>query len=118
MKKLNVKESWPAILGMAASIGAVVVGIVLLANYKQYYGSMRDITFGADFYTEIYGATAGANNALRYIYEMLRIALGTFLSAFGFISFSACFSRLKYSEIESATAESCSSVKEEDEPTK
>lgn len=98
MKKLNFRENWSVYVGMLAGLSLVIVGMIILMGYKKYYGDMRYITFGADFYTEIHEATARAVNTLRSIYEMIRVALGTFMVATGVSQVAIWGGKLKFTQ--------------------
>lgn len=100
MKKLNLKENWSSYVCILVGAVLVIVGIVFLTDYKKYYGDMSYITFGADFYTEIHEATARAVNTLRSIYEMLRVAMGTFMVAAGVTDIAVFGGKLKFPKME------------------
>lgn len=66
------------IIGIAVGIASILFGIIMLINTAgDHYSSMIDsyVKYGADFYTDVYGATARAANVLRFQYEMLRTSI-------------------------------------------
>ena len=74
------------VAGMIIGIVIFILGIVL-ASKKVNYSSDTTIsyTFGADFYTEIYGATRNVSNHTARIGNMLESALNTFMKVFGLV---------------------------------
>lgn len=75
--KINKDNIWD-IVGAAVGVITVIVGIVFLFQGDTMgSSSMRDITFGADFYTEIYGVTNGIYNRMFFLLEAVeRISKG------------------------------------------
>ena len=96
LRKLNLKENIWDYLCIIAGIILVIVALVILTSYKQYYGDMTPSIFGADFYTEIHDATVRVVNTARNIYEMLRISIGTFMLSAGIIDICFFAKRLKF----------------------
>lgn len=74
------------VAGMIIGIVIFILGIVL-ASKKVDYSSDTTIsyTFGADFYTEIYGATRNVSNHTARIGNMLESVLNTFMKVFGLV---------------------------------
>ena len=89
-----VKKNWSVYVGMLAGIALVVVGVVFLTDFKMYYGNIKAVTFGGDFYTQIHEVTTHAANTLREIYEMVRIACGTIMVTLGIADVAAFAGKL------------------------
>ena len=70
------------ILGILCGIATVIVGVILL---KADYGSWQETTvsFGGDFYTYSYKATARAANNVLYMAKILRSGLSCLLMTMG-----------------------------------
>ena len=72
-------------IGIAVGAASILFGIIMLISTAgDHYSSMIDsyVKYGADFYTDVYGATARAANVLRFQYEMLRASIcGGFILA-------------------------------------
>jgi hypothetical protein len=85
-----------SLIGVAAGILVIVLGIVVMSSYS---GSWSDTStsFGADFYTYSYKATARAGNNIDEVGDMLQQALGFILIAMGL--FDSCYFGLKFAAI-------------------
>ena len=74
-----------SLIGITVGIITIIVGgFIQTSNYSY----VKDVTFKADFYTEMYAVTADALRALRSISSNLNRLCGTILIAFG--SFEVC----------------------------
>ena len=83
---LSDKRNIWRIAGMLPGIAAIIIGISFLGAYGRIYrGDMSNVTFGADFYTEMHKATIAAVNALRKIYQIIGAAAGWFFILSGVI---------------------------------
>lgn len=102
--KLNIKENIWDYICILSGIILVIVALVILTDYKQYYGDMSPSIFGADFYTEIHDATVRVVNTARNIYEMIRIAIGTFMLSTGVIEICVFAKRLKFHKTEESSS--------------
>lgn len=63
------------IVGAALGVAAVIVGIALLTSTYELY-TTDSAKFGADFYTYMHSATVSVHNALVYLYNLVRKAIG------------------------------------------
>lgn len=89
MKKCSI---WNYI-GLIIGILAIVVGIVFLFAFREkaFLGSyirLGTSSFGGDFYTYSYRATAFAANAIAGVYEMLATCFGVLFILIGCIDIS------------------------------
>ena len=87
-----------SLIGVAAGILVIILGIVVMDSYS---GSWSDTStsFGGDFYTYSYKATARAGNNVDEVGDMLQQALGFILIAMGL--FDSCYFGLKFASIPS-----------------
>ncbi len=99
-------------LGMLVGAVSIVVGIIFLANnashtfYDETFSSishLKGITFGADFYSEVYKAAAFAGNAVAKTYKLLINCFGVLFILIGAIDFCAFGSKLVKKEGSSET---------------
>ncbi len=104
MKRLlkDKRNIW-YLLGMLVGAAAIVVGILFLE--QQYYSSssLDSITFGADFYTEIYNASRRIYSRLGLIndvIEYVRSAFGWMFIFFGLVDICVFGSRLQFPQPE------------------
>lgn len=85
-----------SLVGIAAGVLVIILGFVVMNSYD---GSWSDTftSFGADFYTYSYKATARAGNNIDEMGDMLQTALGCILIAMGL--FDSCYFGLKFAAI-------------------
>ncbi len=85
-----------AIIGIAAGILMIILGIVVMNSYSGSWSSTTT-SFGGDFYTYSYKATARAGNNIDEVGDMLQLALGFILISMGL--FDGCYFGLKFAAI-------------------
>lgn len=85
-----------SILGIVAGLVVIVFGIITLNSYTGAW-SDTSTSFGADFYTYSYKATARAGNNVDEVGDMLQKAIGFVLISMGL--FDICFFGLKFAAI-------------------
>ncbi len=86
------KNLW-YLIGMTACFASVIIGIVFLNKTVNTLGVLEGITFGADFYTEIYKSNRAIWTRLGQIVSFAEIFKDIFGSAFilsGVVGF-CCF---------------------------
>lgn len=94
MKSKNKVAKFFAVLGIAVGIFAIVMGANIFGDSRAYI--RKDMEFGGDYYTEIYGVTESIRgntnsmyNAIQEGFGMLIIVFGlTDVCAFGYVLFS------------------------------
>lgn len=85
-----------SLVGVAAGLLVIIFGIIVLDSYNGYW-SDTSTSFGADFYTYSYKATARAGNNINNLGEMLQQAFGFILIAMGL--FDCCYFGLKFAAV-------------------
>lgn len=74
------------IIGQAAGIYSLILGIDGISFYGHNY--LDKITFGADFYTEIYGATKAATSSIIALGDMMEKFANAFMICAGIFMFA------------------------------
>ena len=89
------------IICLVGIIGGIIVILLGISVMDSFSGSWSDTytSFGADFYTYSYKATARAGNNIDALGDMLENALGCILIAMGI--FDSCYFALKFAAVPS-----------------
>ncbi len=101
-----------SLAGVVAGVLVIIFGIIVMGSYS---GSWSDTStsFGGDFYTYSFRATARAGNNVKNLGEMLQQAFGFLLIAMGL--FDCCFFGLKYAAVPKELPEATPEVPAEPE---
>ena len=95
------------LLGVLAGVAIMIFGFIVLDSYDGYWAD-TSVSFGGDFYSYSYKATAKAANNVDDLGEMMAQAMGFLLISIGLTD--ACFFGVKFVGLlpekkEEATAE-------------
>lgn len=91
-----------SLIGIVAGLLVIIFGIIVMSSYSGSWSSTTT-SFGADFYTYSYQATARAGNNVRELGEMMQQAFGFILIAMGL--FDCCYFGLKFAAVAAKTPE-------------
>lgn len=81
------------LVGVAAGVIMIILGIMVMGSYSGAW-SDTSVSFGGDFYSYSYKATARAGNNVDELGDMLATAFGYLLIAMGL--FDGCYFGLKF----------------------
>ena len=89
---MKQRQAIPCIIGMIVGIVIVIAGFCVMNPNKSSIG--QHITFGADFYTEIYDVTREVGGAVNTATQSICKAIGWLIVALGAIDFCYFLSKM------------------------